>query len=223
MKRSNKALGFTFLGAVLLSALSTPVLAEVQGNITLASNYIWRGIDQNNSNPAIQGGFDLNFENGLYAGIWGSNVEGQEASNNIEMDLYAGYTRDIGDFAWDLAYIRYEYPKADPDLEELMLQGSYKGLSLAYYHNMGDPGVGESENYLRVKAEINLPGAVGLTLSAGQDSIKDGDEINNALIGFSKHAFGVKLGLAATTSNLDKATDQDVETDFLTVSVSKAL
>ena len=223
MKRVSKAQGFTFLGAVLLSAISAPVLAEVQGNITLASNYIWRGIDQNNANPAIQGGLDLNFENGLYTGVWASNVQGAQATNNIEMDLYAGYTRSMNDFGWDLAYIRYEYPKADPDLEELMLQGSYKGLSLAYYHNLDDPAAGESEYYVRAKAEVNLPGAVGLTLAMGQSAVKNGDDINDGLIGFSKFAAGVTFGISLTTSNLDHVTNTDIETDFVTVSVSKAM
>ncbi len=223
MKRRNKVLNSTLLGVVLLGGTSTPLLAGVEGNITLASHYIWRGIDRNNTNPAIQGGFDLNLENGLYSGIWASNVEGAQASNNVELDFYAGYTYDFNNFGLGFAYIRYEYPKATPDFEELMLQGSYKGLSLTYYQYLGSPDVGESENYLRVKAEINLPGAVGMTLAAGQSSIKGLDEVNDALIGFSKHAGGLKLGIAATTSNLDHVTKTKVETEFLTLSISKAM
>jgi uncharacterized protein (TIGR02001 family) len=226
MKRSVKALSnklsSVLLSAVLLGSVSTSVLAEVEGNITLASHYIWRGIDRNNTNPAIQGGFDLNLINGLYGGIWASNIEGPQASNNIEMDLYAGYTRSVGNFGLDLSYIRYEFPKGNPDFKELMLQGSYKGLSLAYYHNLSDLEAGESESYVRAKAEINLPSAVGLTLAVGQDS-RDGIDKNDALIGFSKHVSGVKLGLSATTSNFDYVTENDIDTDFLTVSVSKAL
>ena len=227
MKRSNRTLGKAvrlFLYVFLFGSMSQPVFAiEVEGNITLASNYIWRGLDQNNGNPAVQGGFDLNFENGLYGGIWGSNVADVEGANNIEVDIYAGYTRRFGDYGLDMAYIRYEYPKRDPDFEELMLQASYKGLGIAYYYRLGTQRVGESENYVRVKAEVNLPAAVGMTLAAGQSSIKGMDEINDALIGFHKHAGGVKLGLAVTTSNFDHVTGSNVKTDFLTVSISKAL
>lgn len=233
MKRSiwacSNKLGNIFVGAVLLSVISSPVFAEVEGNITMASQYIWRGIDRNNTNPAVQGGFDLNFQNGLYGGVWGSNVsvEGEETTNNVEMDIYGGYTRLFNDFGLDLAFIRYEYPKALADFEEVMLQGSYKGLSLTYYQNINDPKAGESENYVRIKAELNLPGAVGLTLSAGQNSIKGQDEVNDALIGFTKFAGGVKLGLSGTTSNLNHVTTdpakKDIDTEFVTVSISKAL
>jgi len=213
-----------FVGAVLLSVVSSPILAEVEGNITIASQYIWRGIDQNNNNPAVQGGFDLNFENGLYGGIWGSNVsvEDEETTNNVEMDLYIGYTRLFDDFGLDVSFIRYEYPKASSDFEEVMLQGSYKGLSLSYYRNIETPEVLESKQYVRLKAEINLPSAVGMTLAAGQHSIEGQDKVNDAFIGFTKYAGGVKLGLSATTSNLDDVTDNDVDTEFVTVSVSKS-
>ncbi len=226
MKRSKQTLGkvVSLSIYVLLGSMSQSVFAEVEGNITLASNYIWRGIDQTNSNPAIQGGFDQNFENGLYVGIWGSNVQGPGADSNIEMDLYAGFTRSFGDYGLDFSYIRYEYPKGSPDLEELMLQGSYKGLGLAYYHNLNSPDTGESENYVRVKAEINLPSAVGMTLSVGQNTLKGVDkEVNDALIGFNKHAGGLRFGIAGTTSNLNHVTGTKTETDFITVSMSKAL
>ncbi len=233
MKRSIKVQSGALLAAVLLGALSTPALSmEVQGNVTLASNYIWRGIDRNNTNPAIQGGFDLNFENGLYTGIWASNVSDRDdasdptvqASNNIEMDVYGGYTRDIGDFGLDLAYIRYEFPKSVPDFEEVMVQGSYKGLALSYYQVLGTIETGESEYYVRARANLNLPGAVGMTIAAGQSKLKDQDkDLNDALVGFSKYVSGVRLDVSATTSNLDRVMNQDIETDFLTVSVSKAL
>ena len=64
-----------------------------------------------------------------------------------------------------------------------------------------------------------------MTLAAGQNSREGLEEVNDALIGFSKHAGGVKIGLSATTSNLNHVADTvtDVETEFVTVSVSKSL
>ena len=31
----------------------------VSSNVTLASEYVWRGVTQSNEDPAIQGGFDI--------------------------------------------------------------------------------------------------------------------------------------------------------------------
>ena len=59
----------TLLAAALLSAL--PVAASAQGfnwNATLASDYIFRGVDQNDDQPALQLGAGYAFEGGLYVG-----------------------------------------------------------------------------------------------------------------------------------------------------------
>lgn len=219
--------------AMLVTASASVVNAEVEGNVTMASGYIWRGMDQSDNNPVIQGGYDLNFENGLYGGIWGSNIDDGDpaVNNNIEMDLYVGMKRSFGDYGLDLGYLRYEYPKASSDFKELFLQGNYKGLSATYYYNLTDSEDDQSyKQYMRAKAEFNLPAAMGLTLAIGQSQF-EGEDVDNVvdyLLGFSKQAGDIKVGLAVTSSDIDFEDDADPdndddETDFLTVSVSKAL
>ena len=44
-------------------------------NVTAVSDYVFRGITQTDSHPAIQGGFDYAHASGLYAGLWASNVD----------------------------------------------------------------------------------------------------------------------------------------------------
>ena len=46
-------------GSVL--SLSSIIFAEVSlsGNVGLTTDYIWRGMTQNDGNPSISGGFDL--------------------------------------------------------------------------------------------------------------------------------------------------------------------
>src|SRR4051812_36244516 len=65
-------------------------------NIGLYSQYVFRGLTQTNEKPAIQGGFDLSHESGLYAGIWASNISWISdatpgASDSLEADLYGGF------------------------------------------------------------------------------------------------------------------------------------
>ena len=75
----------TLLATAVLAALaaSSSVIAEeaaapaehtFTANVTLASEYIYRGIGQTNRKPAIQGGFDYSHSSGLYAGVWGSSI-----------------------------------------------------------------------------------------------------------------------------------------------------
>jgi len=127
----------------LLAGLSTvafaadePAAAEVSpitANVTVASNYIYRGLTQTNNKPAIQGGFDYAHESGFYVGNWNSNIswlsDGYGASTNantatpnhgtgvtapIEMDFYAGFKKElIGEgFASDFGVLQYYYSAA---------------------------------------------------------------------------------------------------------------
>jgi uncharacterized protein (TIGR02001 family) len=63
----------------------------LSANVTLASDYILRGLSQTAHGPALQGGFDWEHPTGFYLGVWGSNVHFQHSSANLEMDGYGGY------------------------------------------------------------------------------------------------------------------------------------
>lgn len=61
--------------AVGLASMSSAASAvETSANVTLTSDYPFRGVSQTTRDPAIQGGFDVGFSNGLYVGTWASNV-----------------------------------------------------------------------------------------------------------------------------------------------------
>src|SRR4051812_11046288 len=77
---------------------AAPAPSPVTGNITLASEYRFRGIDQTAGKPAIQGGFDYSHASGVYLGNWNSNIS-QGAGfpgGNIEMDFYGGWKKALG-------------------------------------------------------------------------------------------------------------------------------
>ncbi|WP_078121625.1 TorF family putative porin [Thiosocius teredinicola] len=103
--------------ALAVSALlmtSTSVMAEFSGNVALTTNYIFRGISQNDNSFAIQGGFDYEHESGFYAGIWASNVDDEFfAGSSIEIDTYLGWAGTVGPVDLDVGYVRYNYPDSD--------------------------------------------------------------------------------------------------------------
>ena len=58
---------------------TTPAASPLAFNISLASNYKFRGQDQDQSKtggfkPALQGGVDYAFANGFYVGNWNSTI-----------------------------------------------------------------------------------------------------------------------------------------------------
>ena len=63
------------LGGSLILGFGSAMAAEVSGNVSIGTDYVYRGISQTTENPTIQGGFDLESETGLYIGIWTSNVD----------------------------------------------------------------------------------------------------------------------------------------------------
>jgi uncharacterized protein (TIGR02001 family) len=83
------------------------------GNVTLTTNYIYRGITQSDDGPAVQGGFDA--EKGIfYAGTWASSVDFGD-DTTMEVDFYAGMRPEIGESVLDLGFIYYAYPDS-PEL-----------------------------------------------------------------------------------------------------------
>src|SRR5215510_12807843 len=97
---------------------AAPAPSPVAGNMTLVSEYRFRGIDQTFGKPAIQGGFDYSHSSGIYLGNWNSNVsEGAGyPGGNIEMDFYGGWKKAFGDFGVDVGAIYYYYPGTDAAL-----------------------------------------------------------------------------------------------------------
>ena len=107
------------LAAVTAAALPLAASAQLTANVTLISNYKFRGQDQDISRnkafkPALQGGFDYAFgDTGFYVGNWNSSVD-FTPGNSIASDFYGGYKMTMGDFALDFGTLAYVYPGYRP-------------------------------------------------------------------------------------------------------------
>ena len=116
-----RELGVVSLILVILFVVGiSPVFAqngdlpgEFSGNVTLTSDYVFRGFTQASDDPAIQGGFDWDSGAGFYLGTWGSNVNfGDDDEASVELDAYGGYAGEIGALSYDIGIIYYWYPGA---------------------------------------------------------------------------------------------------------------
>jgi len=83
-------------------------------NVNLVTQYRFRGIDQTWGRPALQGGADLAWPSGYYAGVWASNVSANSyPGGHLEVDYYAGYNGKLGDdLGWTVGGYGYWYPGA---------------------------------------------------------------------------------------------------------------
>jgi len=122
----SKAVLFATLTTIIGSAAFMPVAhaeeaaatapAPLTANVTVASEYRYRGLSQSNFQPAIQVGIDYAHESGFYLGNWNSNIswisdENKGTSAPIEIDIYGGYKHDWSEgFIADIGVLQYYYP-----------------------------------------------------------------------------------------------------------------
>ncbi|MGB3451907.1 MAG: TorF family putative porin [Giesbergeria sp.] len=215
------------LGIALVAAMPLMASAQLSGNLGLASNYKYRGQDQDTSKtravkPALQGGFDYAFgESGWYVGNWNSSVHWLPG-NSIEMDLYGGYKFKAGALDWDLGALTYLYPgNTTGNTTELYAATTWGPLTAKYSHTVskdyfgwagakaGSGLKGTNTGYLafsvaqEVAPSVTLKASVGFTRFASD--IKDTGVPNymDYSLG-AAYDFGGGLSLGAAVAGANK-------------------
>tara|TARA_R110001592_G_scaffold320639_2_gene598754 strand:+ start:75282 stop:76049 length:768 start_codon:yes stop_codon:yes gene_type:complete len=108
MNTLKKTLAVTSLVLTLPIIATTAQAFETSANVTLTTDYKFRGISQTDTSPAVQGGFDIAFDSGFYVGTWGSNVD---FAKSLELDYYGGYAGDLTEsLSFDVGVLYYDYP-----------------------------------------------------------------------------------------------------------------
>lgn len=219
------------LSLAVLIALGTMVSSSavqaneigVSGNIGGTSNYIWRGMTQTQNKGAVSAEVDLAY-NGFYLGAWASNVDfGNDA--DYELDVYAGYGNSIGDFSYDINYLKFLYPssKDAAEFDEITVGIGYDiaklSLGASYSFGVYTENDGVKNDYAEATASYDLEVA-SLDLSYG-DYENTGE---NYTVGFSKSLDfkGNSLDLAITYANYDSDAGEasDEEEVFASVTYS---
>lgn len=239
---NKKIISIALAGLLVSSANIQTAAAEVSfsGNVTLATDYIFRGISQTDG-PAIQGGFDVEFSNGLYAGIWASNLDfGDDA--DIEVDYYAGYAGAFNEkFGYDIGLIYYSYPSSDAasagDYDYVEIAGSlsydFGVVSTTFGLNYSDDyyaGSGSS-TFAYVGADMPLANDFALNFNFGSQSIDDTaafgtPDYNVWNFGASKSVGGFDFALVYTDTDLSNSEcfgGSDLCSDTIVFSVSKSM
>ena len=193
MRNSLLVVAFASSFGVPSVALAQDSAHSLSGNISFASQYIFRGIKQTDGKPALQGGFDYAHASGLYAGTWASNVSwladsGGYTSSSLEWDFYGGYKGSIGDFGYDVGLLYYLYPgRRLPGVTEAdTLEGygavSWKWLTAKLSVSLGDEtfGVPNSDGTWYLDLSANYPVSDKLAIQAhyGASAELDGNRLH---------------------------------------------
>lgn len=184
------------LATAILAALPLLAQAQLTGNVSLTSNYKFRGQDQDTSKtkalkPALQGGFDYSFgETGFYVGNWNSSVDWL-TRNSLESDLYGGYKFKSGDVDLDIGAITYLYPgNRAGHTTEVYGAATYGPFTAKYFHTLskdyfgyagatsGSGLTGRNTGYLNVTFAQEV--APGVSVKASLGFTRFGSDIRNA-------------------------------------------
>lgn len=150
----------------------------LSGSITIASDYVFRGISQTLGKPAFQASLDLQLDSGFYAYAWASNVDFFPASEpddgaRTEINVAAGYVFDIGDrWTVDVSLVRYFFPgtsaNTDYDYSELISVIGFdeKLCATVGYSNSVD-GTKADSWYTELGYAVALPAEVTFDVAYG--------------------------------------------------------
>lgn len=227
------AFATSFAGSVVAQTPPPAAAAEpawtFTGNVGLFSEYVFRGIEQTNNKPAVQGGLDLGHKSGFYLGTWASNVSwlsdgNPDVSASMEWDWYGGFKFALpADVGADVGVLYYWYPGTYPDgftrpnTTELYAALSWKMLQAKYSQSVSDTfGFPDSKNSYYVEGNLNwdvidkvndIVGKVTLFAHVGYQSFRNNGDYSYTdwKVGASTELWGVTVGIFGTGTDADSA------------------
>ncbi|KQV82313.1 choline dehydrogenase [Massilia sp. Root351] len=160
-----------------------PAVPAVTANITLASQYVSRGIRQTWDKPALQGGLDYVHPSGLSAGTWASAISDKFVeSATVEWDIYGGYSGAVGGVGYSAMLYVYRYPNAiyratgtRYHYNEVSLGLTYRALYAKYNRTISRDFFGipdaRGTGYLDLGANVEVGGGHTLNLHYGDGRV----------------------------------------------------
>lgn len=203
--------------SILCAAGALPLAAQAQapapepdftisGNLTIGSDYRFRGFTQTDYQPTIQGGIDLAHKSGFYVGNWNSNVSSNLFNGApIEMDFYGGWKTTFDDkWGLDVGVIYYYYPGSgeyDPDFKpknfEAYIGGSWGPISAKYFYSFTDffglkgPGIDtKGSQYFDLSGTFEVAKGISIVGHVGYQYVKNYKELG----GSDDNVWDYKLG-----------------------------
>lgn len=172
---------------ILASGLAaSPALAQeeeeaaspvtVTGNVTLVSDYRFRGVSLSGGDPAIQGAVTATHDSGFYVGVWASSIDdfGTDFYGDVEVDVFGGWSGYVSEgIGLDVGLLYYAYPSnaSGVDAEFFEPYATVTGTLGPVTAKVGanyawdQKGIADDSLYLRTDLSAGIP-QTPLTLNA---------------------------------------------------------
>ncbi|NCP20063.1 MAG: hypothetical protein GW855_12990 [Erythrobacter sp.] len=131
--------------AALLAAFlfASPALAQeeeedtgpiaISGNVSLVTDYRFRGVTFSDEDIAVQGGIDIGHESGFYVGAWASSLEDSALYGHTELDIYAGWSGEVSSgITVDAGVLYYIYPNGNDAVGDSDYVEPYASVTAAF-------------------------------------------------------------------------------------------
>jgi uncharacterized protein (TIGR02001 family) len=170
---------------------------QLSATVTLANDYMFKGMTQTWSEPALQGSIDYSHSSGAYASLWASNVSTKVyAGAHTEFDLTVGYRRPLDeDWSYGFGVLSVFYPSGNYDkvkyatmasqkydFTEAFASVTYKWVTVKYSQSVTDllgfnektgyTGGTRGSSYLDVSADFPFGDGYVFGVHAGHENVK---------------------------------------------------
>ncbi|WP_090129972.1 TorF family putative porin [Limnohabitans sp. Rim11] len=176
------AMALASAGTAMAQTAPAAPESSLSFNVGAVSEYRYRGYSQSRFDPAVQGGADYADKSGVYVGVWGSGIKWVKdggGKSNMEVDIYGGYKFSVGDVAYDIGFLRYEY--ANNDLPVSANTNEFYGAvtmgptTLKYSQSTGNLfgfAGSKGSSYVDLTANFDLGSGFTLTPHLGYQKVK---------------------------------------------------
>jgi uncharacterized protein (TIGR02001 family) len=205
----------TLLSLVIILSSAKAVGGETTGSISFTDDYRYRGISQTGGEAAIQGSINHAFENGVYAGIWGSNVAFGD-DTNLEIDWYIGKSGSLtDDLTYDAAILYYQYlgeKSADIDYAEASFSLGYSTFTVNYIYTPDVVQSDEEGHYLALDYSKSINDTITLSAHVGRSfgdywEKLDVGEYSDFSIALSTNAAGLDWSVSYLFNDIKSVND----------------
>jgi uncharacterized protein (TIGR02001 family) len=202
------AVGAAFAGSLAHAEDKKPD-NEVSFNVSLASEYRYRGYSQSRLQPALQGGADYtNNPTGFYLGTWASTIKWTKdagGGGDVEWDIYGGKRGEIvKDVSYDVGVLNYIYPSnglnPSANTSEIYGQVGYGPAYAKYSYSVTNLfGFADSKKsgYIDIGANIDIAEGLQANLHVGHQTVK-----NNSGFSYTDWKVGVTKDFGVVSASL---------------------
>lgn len=230
IKRLVVVSGFLWLGLaaqaeeVTTREAAAPSSGTTNGNVSLTTDYISRGISQTNHQPAIQGGLDWTHSQGFYLGAWGSSLHLPESPGTaLEVDAGGGYLYRFSpslSASLGALYCAY-FQNNNSNTWDFPVRLNWERWKVGFNYSPNWGGAPASVWYLTAGWSAEVPFGLTLGVVAGYSAMAASLGVDNYAdlrVGLSREVFGLVVDVSGYAVDKRQFFGADDSRAVLTVS-----